>query len=199
VTVLIDSPALGGELERHRRAFLAIERDARDMLHGLSDAQLAWKPVPNAWSIAECLDHLVVTGRQSVKYIAEAAGAGRARGLLAPGPFRYNPLERWMVWVMEPPARLKFPAPRAYRPPPARPGSVVVTDFFDLQHGLLETLGQVNGLDLVKIRVRNPVSRWITFSLGKELAFTVAHERRHLWQARRVRTHPAFPGVSGRS
>ena len=46
---------------------------------------------------------------------------------------------------------------------------------------------EANGIDLAAVKVDNPVSRWFKLSLGQELAFTAAHERRHLAQASRVR------------
>jgi hypothetical protein len=178
-----DSSKLADELEKYRRQFEAIETEARDILDGLTDAQLAWQPEPR------------VTGRQSLSYVAEAVDAGRIGAMLSAGPFRYGILERWVVWLMEPPARLKFAAARAYRPASRRPGAVVVDEFLRLQHQLRQSLQQVNGLDLAKVKVRNPVSGWIKFSLGQEFAFTAAHERRHIWQMRQIKAHRAFRGV----
>jgi hypothetical protein len=190
-----DSSKLADELEKYRRQFEAIETEARDILDGLTDAQLAWQPDTRAWSVGDCLDHLCVTGRQSLSYVAEAVDAGRIGAMLSAGPFRYGILERWVVWLMEPPARLKFAAARAYRPASRRPGAVVVDEFLRLQHQLRQSLQQVNGLDLAKVKVRNPVSGWIKFSLGQEFAFTAAHERRHIWQMRQIKAHRAFRGV----
>ena len=113
--------------------------------------------------------------------------------MLSPGPFRYGIFERWFVWLMEPPPRMKLVAPRAYRPGSRRPGTIVVSDFLRLQRDLCQSLQTANGLDLAKVKVRNPVNRWIRFSLGQEFALTAAHERRHLWQARQTKAHPAFP------
>jgi hypothetical protein len=48
-------------------------------------------------------------------------------------------------------------------------------------------LEEANGVDLARVKVSNPVSNWFKLSLGQELALTAAHERRHLWQASRVR------------
>ena len=187
---------LTSDLERYRRQFDAIEADAREILEGLADAQLAWHATPSEWSIADCLDHLIVTGRHSLAGIAEAAADGRARGLLSQGPYRYRLFDRWFVWLMEPPAKLKFPAPRAYRPSSVRPGRLLVAEFIELQDDLRKSLQLADGLDLARIRVRNPVTRWIRFSLGQELAFTAAHERRHLWQIRRIKGLSQFPGTS---
>lgn len=141
----------------------------------------------------DCLDHLIVSGRHSLSYVAEALEMGRARGLLKPGPFRYGLFERWFVWLLEPPARIKLAAPRAYRPSSKRPGTLLVEDFLHLQRDLRKSLRTAHGLDLARVKVRNPVSRWVKFSLGQEFALTLAHERRHLWQVRRIRSHPAFP------
>jgi len=37
----------------------------------------------------------------------------------------------------------------------------------------------------------------ITWSLGTMFAVTLAHERRHIWQARRVRNDKNFPSANG--
>ena len=190
-----DSSKLPHELEKYLQQFEAIEVEAREILDGLTDTHLAWRPKATAWSIADCLDHLIATGRHSLFYLAEAVDVGRARGLLSPGPFRYGVFERWFVWLMEPPARIKLVAPRAYRPASGRPGTLVVAEFLQLQRDLAQSLRTANGLDFAMVKVRNPVSRWITFSLGQEFALATAHERRHLWQARRITEDPGFPRV----
>jgi hypothetical protein len=188
-----DSLTLTVELKAVRRQLDAIEAQARDILDGLTEAQLAWQPESGAWSIAECLDHLIVTGRRSLSHIAEATDLGRRRGMFSPGPFRYGVLERWLVWLMGPPARMKFTAPRAYAPASKRQGTIVADEFLRLQHELRQSLYQVNGLDLARVKVSNPVSRWFRLSLGQELAFTAAHERRHLWQVQRIKARRGFP------
>ena len=47
--------------------------------------------------------------------------------------------------------------------------------------------------DLSKARVQSPASRWIRLDLGAGFALMAAHERRHLWQARRLTERPDFP------
>ena len=44
-----------------------------------------------------------------------------------------------------------------------------------------------DGLDLRRVKVVTPISRWVKLSLGMAFAQTAAHERRHLEQSRRVR------------
>ena len=65
--------------------------------------------------------------------------------------------------------------------------SEAAAGFFRLQHELFRALHEANGIDLARVKVANPVSKWFKMSLGQEFGLTAAHERRHLWQASRVR------------
>jgi hypothetical protein len=57
----------------------------------------------------------------------------------------------------------------------------------------VDRLRQANGLDLARARVRSPAASWIQVPLGTGFMAMTAHERRHLWQARRVLEAPGFP------
>jgi hypothetical protein len=48
-------------------------------------------------------------------------------------------------------------------------------------------LERADGLDLRRVKVATPISRFLKMSLGAMFAQIAAHERRHLEQARRVR------------
>jgi hypothetical protein len=178
---------LAPELDGYRQQIEAIDNDVQVLVGGLSDEQLCRQPDNNTWSIRGSIEHLVVTGSYSLKYIDEGIEVGRAQGLWSEGPFRYGVIERWLVSLVEPPPAFRVRAPSAYRPTMKRPAAVVIEEFLTLQRRLRESLNRANGLDLVSIKVRNPVSRWFKMSLGQEYAFTTAHERRHLWQIRRIK------------
>jgi hypothetical protein len=184
------------ELKEFCKQFEAIKADALRLLANLTEDQFNWEPGSNRWSIAQCIDHLVVTGDSSVSNIRRAIDAARSKGsLLSSGPFRYGMIEKWFVLQMEPPVRLKFKAPKAYKPTLSHDCARTVAAFFKLQEELLRCAEQADGLDISRVKVSNAVTRWFRLSLGQELAFNVAHERRHLWQARLVREAPGFPGT----
>lgn len=82
---------------------------------------------------------------------------------------------------------MRFKAPKAYRPSADQPAADIVTSFYNLQEEFLVSIEGANGIHLSRTKVSNAVSRWFRLSLGQELAFNAAHERRHLWQARRVK------------
>jgi hypothetical protein len=184
---------LVSDLEDFRRLLEGVVADARDLTAELSDSQFEWRPAPGQWSIAECLDHLTQTGRVALRHIRETLADARRRGLYSRGPFRYGLLGQMIVRSMGPRPRMKFKAPAAFRPQPERARAEVERDFFALQDELLGCIRESNGLNLRRAKVTSPVTRLLRLSLGQEFALLIAHEQRHLWQARRVRANPVFP------
>ena len=180
------------DLQNYHRQFESIKTDAQKLLGDLNELQFNWQPTTDRWSIAQCIDHLVVTGRSSLSNTLRAINEARSKGLLSPGPFRYGLIERWFVRQMEPPARMTFKAPKAYMPSAYQPYAEIVTSFYNLQEEFLACIEGANGIDLSRTKVSNVVSRWFRLSLGQELAFNAAHERRHLWQAGRVKEKLGF-------
>lgn len=168
--------------------------DARDLIAGLTDAQLGWRPGPGRWSVAECLAHLAATAEAYDPRLEAAARRGREAGRTAPSPAAYRPgrIGRWLVGSMEPPPKRRLRAPRAFatgeRPPASAPGR-----FFRAQEALEARIHEADGLDLGRVRLASPVTSLLRLPLGTMLLFLLAHERRHLWQARRVREADGFP------
>jgi hypothetical protein len=149
--------------------------------------QLDWRETAGSWSISDCLNHLVVTGNQSLAHIRSAIAAARSKGLVAAGPFRHPVLGKLLILLMDAPPRIRFKAPRAYRPTEGLSAAENLASFWVLQDELVRALREANGVDLARVKVTNPVSRWFKMTLGQEFALTAAHERRHLWQAWCVR------------
>ncbi len=68
---------------------------ARELVSGLSNAQLNWKPAPEKWSIAQCLDHLTVASREFEGYFSDALVRGRKKWPVSSG----QPIDR-VSWVV---------------------------------------------------------------------------------------------------
>lgn len=185
--------ALTPEIDAFRRQFEELSADADALVAPLSDAQFAWQPAPDAWSVAQCLEHLNVTARQYLPMLDEGIADAIRRGLYSPGPYAYNWIGRLSVYVVEPTTRFRAKAPKAFQPAPGRPRHDVMAAFHAYQVQYVDRLRQANGLDLARARVTSPVARWIRMPLGSGFAMMVAHERRHLAQARRVLDAEGFP------
>ena len=184
--------ALIEELRDYYEQFENIKEDALELTAPLNDDQFNWRPSPTQWSISECLAHLNVLDGLDVPAIRDAVESGRAAALVGIGPFHYGFLSRNFVRFSEPPVKLKFRAPKVYRPVADQPKNNVVPAFIAIHDQLLELVSKSNGLDLARIKVGTLFPR-VKFSLGQRFALLAAHDRRHLRQGWEVRRQPNFP------
>lgn len=197
---VLDSPELRGRWRELRETGARAE----ELAGGLDEGRLWWRPEPDRWSVGECLDHLVRTGEEYLRVFDEAIERGRVAGLTGIGPFRRSLLGRWIAWTLEPPPRMRFPAPKVIRPRRSESGSPEggeargsgaspLPAFLALRGRLRERLEAADGLDLGRVRVRSPFIPLLSVDLDSAFALVAVHERRHLWQAARVLAHPDFP------
>lgn len=183
------------ELETYQDQLTSIRQDAGGLMSGLTDAQFNWRPAPNRWSVGECFEHLNISaGQVFIPGIDAAIATARRQGLRSPGPFVYSAPQRFFLRITEPPPRVRFKAPPLIRPASLKPLEAVRSEFLAWQDRLSERLHQADGLDLCKARQASPLKIW-RWSLGAYIAIMLAHERRHIWQARQVRNERSFPAA----
>jgi len=182
------------ELEEYQQQYRQIAGQAEALAGKLTETQFTWRPTPEHWSIQECLAHLTMVGQLELRFIERAIEDARTRGLTGNGPFRYGWLERTILRQTEPPARRRFTAPRRFHPVHGQPVTAILPTFLHVQREFIRMAALSEGLDLARVKVATPISRFFKLSLGMILAQQAAHERRHLEQARRVRENPGFPG-----
>ena len=175
--------------------FEKIGADAAALADGLSNAQMTWVPRLGVWSIALNFSHLNAVDGQDIPAIFRAIQSGRQENRLAGGPFQWGMLESWFIRSMEPPPKRKFKAPKVYEPGQQFNAKEMVLEFQRLQNDLSFILKKADGLDLKKIKIASPVSKWIKMSLGARFHLIAAHDRRHLYQAWQVRKSPGFPAT----
>jgi hypothetical protein len=179
------------DLERQLAA-IATEADA--VLAGLTEAQVNWRPSPERWSIGECISHLNVGIRVVLPALDHAIESARERGWTGTGPFRYGWLASLMVRSQEPPVKRRIRTWPIIQPVTERHDAArLQAEFHAVRRELRERLTRAAGLDWKRAKVQSPVSRFVRMPFGAYLAFLLAHDRRHLWQARGVRNQPGFP------
>lgn len=167
---------------------------ARKLVEGLSDEQMNWKPAPEKWSIAQCLDHLAVTSKQFDDYFPAAITRGRAKWPVTEAiPYRPSWLGGWLIrQVIPSPKSRRVPAPKIFHPASSKIEGAL--EKFIAQHQrVIEFVRSAKGLDYNKTRLRSPVTALVRYSLADAFIVTVAHSWRHLAQAERVREMDGFP------
>ena len=171
------------------RAFESNEHDVRALVSGLSEQRGTWRTEPGAWSVAECLDHLATANRVYLAAMDSPAARALADGRRRRGPALPGLIGGWFVRSLEPPARtmLKTRAPRKIRPRAATPLGEALDQFLASHHAVVAFLQRYAAIDLASVTFPNPFIMGVRFSLATGLHVLAAHERRHLWQAWRVR------------
>ena len=184
---------MNAELQGYGDQLLSVKQDAVGLMSGLTDAQFNWQPAPGRWSMAGCVDHLNKSASGLfIPKIDAAIATARARHLTSNGPFAYPALERWAIRNNDAPAKMRFKAPKSMQPAPNLPLDQARSEFVRWQDELAKRLYEADGLDLRRAKESFPF--WpLKWSLGSLFQMMLAHERRHVWQARNVRQDPAFP------
>ncbi len=166
---------------------------AATVANGLSESAFNWQPNSGkSWSVAQCLDHLVIMNRMYVKTLQDAVADNEDQ--LEP---RKNPIQpsgwltRLFVSYEEPPPKIKLPAPKKIAPPSNLTGAVI-EDFKAVQLRLVDFVREWGDADLGDLKVKDPLFP-IHLTADTELLIIAAHNRRHLWQAENVKKSPGFP------
>jgi hypothetical protein len=181
------------DLAEIQRGLEASDREARALLADLDEERFNWRPDESSWSVAQCLDHLNVATRVYLGPMRQALEAARSRGSSRRGPIHPPWLERWFVRTLEPPPKRRLPAPRKIVPAARKTRDEVGEEWGRVQADLADLLSEAAPFDLNAARFRNPLFPLVRFSVGTGFLVIETHERRHLLQAQKVRSHPGFP------
>ena len=180
------------ELEERLEDFEFARHELIEIVTGLDDDSFNCRPDEKSWSMAECVDHLLLVGWKMAPRLDTAIIESRGKGWFSDGPFKYGALSNWFVRATgadELPPRSRFKVPRLYAPQRKDGWKIpqAVQEFTNLQEKLTTIVHSADGLDLARIKVSSAAARVLRISLGQWLKELGGHQRRHLWQASQVR------------
>ncbi|MEM7049277.1 MAG: DinB family protein [Acidobacteriota bacterium] len=162
----------------------------------LSAAQLNWSPEVGSWSIAQCLDHLIIANASYFPGFDRVLAGDKGSAL-----WRYLP---WVpaMWgkllsrSVSPQTR-KMKAPKGFRPSTSAIDDGILDRFDDQQGRVLDYLAKISAAGVGDVIMNSPPVPAIVYSVLDACRIVVFHEQRHLQQAARVAALPEFPGAAG--
>ena len=166
--------------------FGAVSEDARRLAAEFTPRELSQPPAPGAWSAADNLMHLAMASQALVPRMTRTLGKLADAGKRTDGRSRADWLGRLYARWLEPPVRLKVSAPKPFVPPVGMASEDALRTFLAEQDRVLALVEQSVGLDLAARKVPSPASRYVKYNVYSAFRIVTAHERRHLWQARRA-------------
>lgn len=186
--------SVNSEIERLLYQAEVVVMDARGLATDLDEQQFNWAPGDGKWTVGQCLQHLNITHQKWLPDIERGVGDAREVGITGSGPYTYGFLSRLFLRILEPPVkRLKASAPASFQPEKQLDREAVVAEFLGHHERLEKIIKDSDGLDLSKIKVKSAFSNLIKYQLGIAFWIILAHDRRHIWQARQLCIDKQFP------
>ncbi len=171
----------------------AVTHAAQTAFGQLSAAQLNWKPSAEAWSVGQCLEHLMAVNRAMFPAFDEVIEGRKQMTLWERMPLLPGLLGGLMVKAVSPEAKQKLKAPPAAQPATNASDALIVSHFVAHQREVLGRLQDMEKYEADKIVMTSPFLAVVTYNMLDACRLIVAHERRHLQQAQRVTQTPGFP------
>jgi len=178
--------ALAPELDTIRLEIDRASSEVQRLWSELNEHELTVRPTPKSWSLTQIVEHLDTTTRLCLPAVDTSIENARLKKLYSSGPFRLGLMGRLFVAYVEPPPRIRLPAPKVLVPSLAQNPDKLLDTFLASQELMKERLYRADGLDVVRARLKSPFSSLVRMDLFSYFSVFTAHQRRHLWQAGNV-------------
>jgi hypothetical protein len=163
-----------------------IEAELTLLVTPLSEAQFHAPPRAGGWSVGYCIEHLVLTGQAFLpKWDMALKEAGKESH--GKETFRYGWCQRAILRYAADPSKWKHKTAPAFVPCSRHSIEETVDRFLGTHKEFVRRVVSSRGLDVMRTRVQSPFVSWIRYALGFSFDLVLAHERRHLRQAFRIR------------
>jgi uncharacterized damage-inducible protein DinB len=167
--------ALQNQVEQHLQ-------EAIKNFQNLSSDELLDPSVTGGWSIAQCLWHLNSYG----DYYLPQIESGIAKNYSSNPEFKSTWFGSYFTKMMMPgPKMKKYKAFKNHVPPHQLDAHSVVAEFITQQEKLLALLKAASNTDLNRVRIPISILQWMKLKLGDVFQFVIAHNERHIQQAKR--------------
>ncbi len=163
-------------------------------LKPLSEAQLNWKPSSNSWSVAECIEHLILAFNGYLKGLDKVILTGEKEKKYAKNYMKISLAGKVMIFAVDPSIKVPIPAPPKFKPEKSKKYShEVLRNFYENLQLLSVQLETAKNLDWNNLKITSPVTSILKLNLGDTFEVLTLHALRHLKQAQRVMLHEKFP------
>jgi len=174
-------------------ALAGIARETQATFGGFDSRQLNWRPDAARWSVGQCFDHLVKSNDLMCQAAERALGDSAPRTLWERVPLVPGVLGRMLIRSQAPSSTRKFIAAPTAHPATSDIAVDIIQRFVDQHHDAVARLQALDERAAARAIMTSPFVSVIIYSVLDGWRLVVAHDRRHVEQARRVTLLPEFP------
>ena len=140
---------------------------------------LNWKPNPEEWSILECIEHLNRYNRYYNYHLEQAL-----QKKSTPSAFKAGWLGDFFVKSVSSENKKPMKTRPHLNPAGSQLDKGTLTEFLDHQQHLLHLLSAAKKNNLNRRSIKVEIMPFIRMKIGDTFRFVIAHQQRHLEQAR---------------
>jgi len=159
----------------------------------LTAEQLNWRVSLESWSIAQCLEHLIISDSAYFPDLKKITEGNYKMTFWQ----KFNPLTRlfgkMFVSQLKEQVTKKMKAPKKLQPHTSKIDAEIVTDYHKNLDSFLKYISNCRSVDIDKIVISSPILPVFTYKLRDTFQFLLQHEHRHINQAIRVKSNENFP------
>lgn len=182
-----NSNQLIDDLQQQTESFL---NEAVQHWQMLPPAIMLHKEAPEKWSAVQCLMHLNSYGDYYLPAIATAVDRALNKRWLSTTNFKSSWFGNYFTELMLPKDAAgtgkKMKAPKNHTPLLNNNSDAAIATFIDQQERMLRLLEKARCIDLRKAKAPISISKLIKLPVGDTFRFLIAHNYRHVLQAKRA-------------
>jgi hypothetical protein len=152
----------------------------------LSEKQLNRKPNENDWSIAQCIEHLIITNDLYFENIQKLADGTHRNNIFSYIPVAPLFTALVMKKVLSPDWRKKMKTLKMFKPSQSDISENILKEFATNQQRFISLMEATKAMDVRKIKVAEPISIAVNLRLIDAFEILLVHEKRHFQQAQRI-------------
>jgi hypothetical protein len=181
-------------LKSYQTRLQEISRIVDSELMPLTELQLNWKPAPSSWSVAECIEHLLLAFDGYIKGLATIIEKGNNENVIAKSTYKISLAGKLMVFAVDPSIKIPIPAPPKFKPEKHKTYThEVLRNFQNTIHLISSQLEAGKSLDWNLLKITSPVTSLLKLTMGDTFEVLTLHALRHLKQAQKVMLNDKFP------
>lgn len=158
---------------------------AAESMKSMDKIKIGYPMNNGRWTAIQALEHLNIFSRFYLPAIEQAINESKTT---RSAWFNSGTLGNYFTNSMKPAdvyqVKNKMKTMKSYNPPAALNADQVIAEFLQQQEKMLQLLDAARDRDMNSIRIPITISKFIKFKLGDTFRFLVAHEQRHMVQAR---------------
>ena len=152
----------------------------------LSSELMNSKPAPESWSAAECFEHLLQTNQLYFPVFQNILDKIVFEKHNSETEFKHTFIGKMIMKTVDPEQCKKYKSPKAFRINVSEVRKDILPQFLNQHKQLNSIIKKFEDVDLTKIKIVSPASKFIKYNLGDCLLIIAYHNKRHILQAERA-------------